>query len=561
MNFAILSNINMEPLEAYLYKANIKNVTFSQYNQYLASLINENSFIYTTDRDYVFIHLDGEELLKEELFSLSLDKDRVFADIDQMLMAIENLIAKKNEVKVIISTVAFPPFSFNSYLENKCSGSLKDLEYEINQKLIGISNKYSNVLILDFARLIKLHGYQTIFDDKYWYLGRIKFADVGFQLIMQELESLLIGYTGKTKKVLVLDLDNTLWGGVIGEDGVNGIRISEDNTGKIYRDFQKAIKSLKQLGIILAINSKNNESDVKEVFEKCPMMVLAYDDFVIKKINWNDKITNMKEIALELNLGLDSFVFIDDNKIERELVKQHLSEVSVPAFPEDVAQVKRWFLSEVVYKYFPKTYLTQEDGQKTLQYHGYIQRKELREKLNMDDFINQLDIKLKIKRNAEQMKTRLAQLTQKTNQFNLTSVRYQEKDIGNFMKSPDSGVYSLEYEDKYGSEGIVGTAIVKHRGATLTIDTFLLSCRIIGRNVEYAFLYTILRHNNRGIKEVKGEYIPTKKNDAAKEFYPNCGLKEIQKDNFEGAIEETLSLLSKKISAEVLYDESTTNIG
>jgi FkbH-like protein len=259
-----------------------------------------------------------------------------------------------------------------------------------------------------------------------------------------------------------LDLDNTLWGGIIGEDGIEGIKLSEDGIGKVYRDFQFLIKGLKDIGIPLGIVSKNNINDAKEVFEKHPMMVLKFEDFIIKKINWNNKVDNIKEIAKELNLGVDSFVFIDDNPVERDIVRQYLPEVVVPDFPEkEITELPEWFINEIIYNYFARTTLTEEDKEKTEQYKSNLERKKLMKKLNIDDFIDSLKIKLNFYVNDKRFIERTAQQTQKTNQFNLTTRRYTVMDIEKFINSEEYIVFNLEYEDKFGNEGIIGTAIVK----------------------------------------------------------------------------------------------------
>jgi len=344
--------------------------------------------------------------------------------------------------------------------------------------------------------------------------------------LADEVQCVWNAYHGKTKKVLVVDLDNTLWGGVVGEDGAQGVRLSEEGEGKAYRDFQKAMHALKSLGIIFAINSKNNEADVRELFEKNSMMVFQYDDFVVKKINWNDKASNMIAIADELNLGLDSFVFIDDNPVERAYIRQQLPAVVIPEFPQQPIMLRQWFLNDVVYRYFGKYALTQEDTTKTEQYQRHVQRASAQSTLSVNDFIQTLHVQLMLVKNDLSLAPRIAQLTQKTNQFTMTTRRYTEKDIAQYMQQPTCAVYGLSYEDTFGKEGLMGAAIVHTTDTTTaTIDTFLLSCRIIGRHVEHTFLDKILEQlQSAGIQNIKAEFVPTKKNIIAHNFYAQCGL-------------------------------------
>ena len=220
--------------------------------------------------------------------------------------------------------------------------------------------------VLDFQRLIRWQGYRTLCDDKSLVSRSDQYTDSGFKALAEDLQSITLAARGGVKKVLVLDLDNTLWGGVLGEDGPSGIQLSEDGIGKGYRDFQKCIKAVKSIGIILAINSKNNESDIEEFFERSSMssmMLLKYGDFAARRVNWNSKVDNIVEIAAELDLGTDSIVFIDDSPTERALVRQYLSEVAVPEFPSDPTALKSWFLREVVYRYFPRVRLTEEESE------------------------------------------------------------------------------------------------------------------------------------------------------------------------------------------------------
>ncbi|MGD0280132.1 MAG: HAD-IIIC family phosphatase, partial [Smithella sp.] len=393
MNIAVLSNVNMDPFKINLKKINIIETYFCGYGQYLIDLSDKNSMIYSNSIGIIFIHLDGEEFLNEFNYTLPEEK-KILEYSNEILSLIENYIQLRPDVKVIISSLSFPPFSFINYLDSNSDFSYLKIENILNDKIYKLVRNNSNVILLDFNRIIKLYGYNNLYDNKYWYLGRIKYNYLGFQLIQEELESLLNAYNGKTKKVLILDLDNTIWGGVAGEDGVNGIKISEDGEGKIFRDFQKTVKAIKDIGIILAICSKNNENDIKDVFNNDTMMVLKYDDFIIKKINWKDKVTNILEISEELNLGVESFVFIDDNPAERELVRESIADIIVPEFPLEIENLKKWFLLEVVYKYFGKIRVTEEDKNKTKQYKNNFERNNLQKKTDINNFIKNLNIRL-----------------------------------------------------------------------------------------------------------------------------------------------------------------------
>lgn len=553
---ALLSNINIEPIRGFLKS---DESIFTGYNTYIADILNHKSVLYSDEVDKIFLFLDIEELLGDMLFKYPSDNSlSVFKNnLDEIFSFIYQLLIKRNNAVLVINNVPFISATFISYLDtNSPDVTFRDFVKIYNNKLKQLKSDFSNALVLDWERIVLNEGINNLFDPKFWYLGRMKLNNKAFKLLSDEFSNLINSYKGKTQKVLIVDLDNTLWGGIAGEDGLNGIKISEDGIGKAFRDFQKLIKSLKEIGVILAINSKNNESDIDEIFQKNNMMILKYDDFIVRKINWNNKVQNLIEIASDLDLGLDSFVFIDDNPVERQLIKENLPEVCVPDFPSDISYVKSWFLEEVIYKYFTKVYFTHEDKNKTFQYLANAERKKLSKSLSIEDFIKSLNIKIKIYINLSKYKQRIAQLTQKTNQFNLTTKRYTETDIERFINSDNYTVFALGYEDKFNNEGIVGLVIILNDGESLEIDTFLLSCRIIGRDAEFVFLLKVLEtFKEKNIKKVNAVYIKTKKNGIAESFYSDAGLFTENKTDYSVDYEKLIIFLENK----TLYDGEIIN--
>lgn len=514
MKMAILSNINFSP---------IKNVNSSIYlsgiSEYYNELVNQDSQINKYNYDVVFCFIDVEELIEE-----------ISVFIDSFIIAIKNYLEKNSKTLFIMSNFYKKVFDHDIYLKNRVSDQVI---YDLNVKL-KILNDFPNFYIFDMNFFMFKYGYKNLIAPTYWYLGRIKFNLDMYKHLFYDITNIYNAYIGKTKKLLILDLDNTLWGGVLGEDGIEGIKISEDGEGKIYRDLQKNIKKIKDYGILLAIVSKNNYSDVEELFNKHPMMVLKFDDFIIKKINWNPKPENIKEIAKELNLGIDSFVFIDDSNFERNLVREMLPECSVPEFPDDISYLNIFFFEEVVYKYFPKLNITKEDLEKSEQYVRNFQREALKVNLSsIEDYIVKLNIKLTYYINDKRFIHRISQLTQKTNQFNLTTKRYTEADILSFLDRDDVYIFALEYEDRFGKEGIVGLCITFLREDIVYFDTFLLSCRIIGRDVEFKFInYIIDYFKLKGFKKFEAEYIPTNKNHLVRDFYLKCDFVKVEKNKY-----------------------------
>lgn len=526
---AILSNINIDPIAKQLEEKG-NQVYLSGFNQYAPELINKNSTINSKSFDIILMHIDGSDLIRPYFLNSRNTKNikkSIKDDLRTIFQGINNYTKNHDKVLFVINTLNVEPFYEHTYLENIPSFSLSSLKNYINDQIKEFALTITNLVILDWDRIVSMYGYNHLYNDSFNYLGRIKHSILGFEVMCNELDRLISSYKGKTKKVLVLDLDNTLWGGILGEDGVDGINLSEDGIGRAFRDFQKSLLKIKDYGIILTICSKNNFEDVKNCFDQHPMIVLKLNDFICTKINWNDKVSNIREIASELNLGMDSFVFIDDNPVERDFVKENQPEVSVPSFPKDPANINKWFISEVMYDYFPKLELTSEDKNKTKQYLANIKRKNISEKLDINSYISNLKIQLNTYVNDVRFLERSAQLTQKTNQFNMTTNRYSNKDIQNYIESDDYHIFNLEYIDRFNNEGIIGLSIVKIEDRQAIIDTFLMSCRVIGRNIEYKFLNTIIKYLQKNVKKVKNinaEFLFSKKNSVAKDFYKLCGL-------------------------------------
>jgi len=383
-------------------------------------------------------------------------------------------------------------------------------------------------LLLDLDEVLQQLGRQSFFDLKYWYSARFPFSPDA----AREIARRVIGVGSVIKlpkaKVIVLDADNTLWGGIIGEDGIDGIALGPDYPGNAFMDFQRRLLDYQQRGLILALCSKNNPSDLDQVLQQHPHQVLRDEHFAARRVNWLPKPDNLVSLAEELSLGLDSFVFVDDSAHECAAVRHRLPQVEViqapanpvllPACLEHVARL------EILA-------LTDEDKGKTELYAQERRRRELSQDVergggNLDSYLKMLKMSMRVGFNPLNHLTRLSQLTQKTNQFNLTTRRYNEHQMQEFIVSDSWLVADFSLTDIFGDSGIVGLALfrlVDTRRAEL--DNFLMSCRVIGREAEAAFLHTLLRHlADRGISEVTAEFLPTKKNDLARDFLPSQGF-------------------------------------
>lgn len=397
---------------------------------------------------------------------------------------------------------------------------VKEALAQYNAGLVSASEVHSNLKVIDIAEFTRQYPVQELLDWKFYFLSQMglnpRLANDFKGWFSKKLDQIAL----KRKKCLVLDLDNTLWGGVLGEEGIDGIKIGGDYPGKAFLYFQEALLELSKNGVILTICSKNNEQDVMEAWVKNPFVVLKKEHFAAYRINWQDKANNIKELAEELNLGLDSFVFVDDNPTERELIRQLLPMVSVPDFPSQPYELPMFFKS-LVEDYFKVYAITDEDRKKTEQYKANARRSESQKQFaDFDAFLKSLAMRLTIETANEFNIPRIAQMTQKTNQFNLTTKRYTDADIKS-MLSCGGKVYCVAVADRFGDSGITGCIIVNDD----EIDSFLLSCRVLGKGVEVAFMKQILQIlKDEGIERIKAKYMPTAKNIQVKDFYEKCGF-------------------------------------
>ncbi len=483
-----------------------KECAFSGYDDISVVPEEAESFIWFYQPPYGMVNEKSSEIVKAYIQSF----DLVFSRIPKEKEIIVFTLCDIGSVQI-----ASGDFDFRNAIE------------EFNAHILELSLQNKNIKVINFADFVSRYKKSELIDWKYYFTSQLalnaKLAPAFKKWFVEEQNQLAL----KRKKCIVLDLDNTLWGGVLGEDGIEGIKIGGDYPGKAFLYFQKTLVELSKSGVILAVCSKNNEADVKECWEKNPFNIINDKYISAYRINWNNKADNIKEIALELNIGLDSFVFIDDNPTERELVKQTLPMVEVPNFPEQPYSLPI-FIEEITEKYFKVYSLTDEDKKKTEEYKANAKRAREQQKFtDMDSFIKSLEIKMKIQSANSMNISRIAQMTQKTNQFNLTTRRYTESDL-NAMIADGAKIWCLSVSDKFGDSGITGCIIVKHN----EIDELLLSCRILGKGIEKEFIAQILGLlKNNGLTELKAAYIPTAKNVQVKDYYENNGFKLVTEEN------------------------------
>lgn len=388
------------------------------------------------------------------------------------------------------------------------------------------------VAILDCDHLASIQGRGSWFDDRYWFRSKQAVGFDALPLMATHLSGLISAELGLSRKCLVLDLDGTLWGGVVGEDGVEGIDLGHGPDGEAFMAFQDYIASLKSRGVILAVCSKNDEAAAKEPFERHPDMRLGLDDFAMFVANWEPKPDNLRTIAKSLDLGLDALVFVDDRPNEREAVRQALPEVDVLVLPEDPAG---FVPALAAYPYFEMSAFTADDGSRTEQYRARAQASGLEAQAStIEDFWQDLEMRAVIGGFDELRMPRVVQLIGKTNQFNLTTRRHSRSEVESLIAREDNIHFCVELSDRFGDHGLVGVVIGVRDGETMEIDTMLMSCRVIGRSLEATVMAEITRRAAEiGCTKVRGVYRKTAKNNLVADLYANFGFERADSDDAE----------------------------
>src|SRR5579859_6145744 len=453
----------------------------------------------------------------------SAEIDRYIEETITGLVATLREFRQSSPAAIVLHNFALPAYPLFGIYEVMAPQSQTGALRQLNARLAAAVQAVPAVYVLDFDRLCATLGYQHCFDTKMWYLGRAPLSAPTLPLLARTQAAFIQALLGSPRKCLVLDLDNTLWGGVWGEGGVRGIKVAPAFPGSAFRDFQQVVLQLHRQGVILAINSKNNPADVEEVFRTHPDMVLRPEHFASLQINWRAKPDNMVQLAAEINIGLDSLVFFDDSPAERDLMRQALPQVLTLEVPADPLQYANILLASQA---FDKLSLTEEDRQRGATYRDQRARRQWAQSAtSLQDFYERLQMVVNIQRVGEFALPRVVDLLHKTNQFNLTTRRYTAAELAEILADPRCGVFYLQVTDRFGDNGIVGVAIARHGAAVVELDTFLLSCRVLGRTVETAFLSFLLEWARAaGSTAVEGTFIPTAKNTPAADFYARHGF-------------------------------------
>lgn len=507
----------------YRYDLDIFEADFNQIERQVFDLSSE---LYAFKPDIVILFQSSHKLLSKYNKLVLNEKKNLSVQRMSLLGEIYHNITNNLSSKIIyynyneINDAVFGNYS--NKIENSFIFQLRKLNFE----LMNFSFENDGFYICDLSSIQNKIGNEKFFDSSIYINTDMTLSIDALPTIAKNTLDIISSSYGSVKKCLVLDLDNTIWGGVIGDDGIENIQIGSLGIGKAFTEFQYWVKKLKERGIILAICSKNDESVAKEPFEKHPEMVLKLEDISVFVANWENKVANIQYIQKVLNIGFDSMVFIDDNPFERNIVKQNIPEICVPEIPEDPADYLTYLYN---LNLFETVSFSNEDLNRTLQYQEEAKRVVFKNAFaNEDEFLQSLNMISVISKFNSFNKPRVAQLSQRSNQFNLRTIRYSEDDIERIINDTKFHTFAFGLEDKFGDSGLICVVILKEENnSTWFIDTWFMSCRVLKRGMENFVLNTISDYSAKnGAEILKGEYIPTPKNKMVTDHYKNLGFKE-----------------------------------
>ena len=502
----------------------------TDYNQIDSQLLDVESEVFSFKPDYILLWL-GTEKLYEEFLSIDYVKRNTFAE--EYMRRIKNywrLILDNSSARIL--QMNFTEIEDNVIGQYSCKVDstfiyqIRKLNYLLEES----EKKDNNVFSIDSLAIQISLGRNEYFNSRLYYSAKMPASTTALPFLAKAVIDVVKAMSGRIKKCVILDLDNTLWGGVIGDDGLGGIEIGELGKGHVYTNFQLWLKQLKEYGIILCVCSKNDEKIAKEPFEKHSEMVLRLEDISVFVANWNDKASNIKTIQETLNIGMDSIVFIDDNPFERNLVREIIPGIEVPELPEDPAL---WLIFLQEKNYFEVASISQSSDRTKL-YQAEYERKKLSETFeSIDDYLQSLEMVGEVKEFEQLQYSRIAQLTQRSNQFNLRTVRYTESEIERIADSSDYiGLY-YTLRDKYGDHGLIGIIILKKSDDKVFIDTWIMSCRVLKRGMEEFIINQLVKRvRELGYNTITAEYIPTAKNRIVKDVYDRMGFSKVGENGY-----------------------------
>lgn len=496
----------------------------ADFSQIERQVLDPSSELYEYSPEFVLIFRSSHKLLLR-YNKLDLSSQPKLADIE--LALIDDLVAnihKNISAKVIyFNYTEIDDSVFGNYASKTESSFLFQIR-KLNYKLMRFASQNTNIDLVDLSSIQNAIGKLKFTQASIYINSEMIISFEALPLVAQRTVDLITAQNGKIKKCIILDLDNTIWGGIIGDDGIEKIQVGSLGIGKAFSEFQYWVKKLKNRGIIVCICSKNTESVAKEPFEKHPDMVLRLDDISVFMANWENKADNISHIQSILNIGYDSMVFLDDNPFERNMVRENIPNITVPELPEDPANYLEYLYG---LNLFETVSVSKEDLERTKLYQTEAARVQMQSSFtNEDDFLKTLEMKSTIQAFNDFNTPRISQLSQRSNQFNLRTIRYKESDIKRMAKSDKYFTFSFTLDDRFGENGLICVIILeKLDEITLFIDTWFMSCRVLKRGMEYFVLnYLASFAKEKGFTVLKGEYLPTPKNELVKNHYIDLGF-------------------------------------
>ena len=504
------------------------NLLEADYNQVERQFLDPMSELFDFDADMIVVFQSTHKL--GELHSKStIDNQSMLAERRLNFVASICTHPKLFEKKIIYFN--YPEIEdsvFGSYA-TKVTSSFSYQVRKLNFELMNLAQKYPNLFICDIAGLQNKFGRDVMFAPNVYVSTEMVLSVEILPYVASRVMDIVCAIKGQLKKCLILDLDNTVWGGIIGDDGLEGIQLGHGfGIGKAFTEFQMWIKKLKQRGIIICIASKNNEETAKEPFEKHPDMILKLEDIAVFQANWETKVDNIRTIQRILNIGFDSMVFLDDNPFERNMVRENIPDITVPELPEDPGDFLEYLYS---LNLFETVSYSDEDKDRTKQYQVEAKRVSLSKTFNNEaDFLKSLNMVSTVSGFTKFNTPRVAQLSQRSNQFNLRTIRYTEADIAAMADNPNLIDLSFTLEDKFGDNGLIAVVIMKKQEQeALFIDTWLMSCRVLKRGMEnFTLNIMVEKAKAAGYKKIIGEYLPTPKNKMVENHYIKLGFAPIE---------------------------------
>ena len=524
MRVAIAGSMTVEPLEPYLGAHLISKkfkpcIAVAPFNQLRQICHDYKQVLGRNDLDAIALLWRVEDLFPD-ILAACLDNP---APVEDLLRELKELAGSVGRLRksfngtLIVSTPPYPLLPGFELLDIRQALEGMAVFSAVLQFWTQEIARLERVRILDLHGLMLSLGTKHAHDSRKWLLYRQPYTETFWQEIGRLLGRILAAEKISPKKCIALDLDNTLWGGIIGEDGLQGIQLGDDFPGKAYRDFQQTLVCLKKKGVLLAVASKNNPEDVYEVFDKHDAMILSRKDFAALEIHWDSKVESIRRVAKKLNIGLDSIIFVDDSAKEIGEISERLPDVTCVVVPEELAELPDLFAET---DFFDFAEITDEDRRRTEMMAADSARLEIQEAMSEEEFRKSLNLKIEVFAAQKQHLARVTQLINKTNQFNLTTVRRTQDEVEELVGSKDALVLGMDIKDKYGDYGLVGVTILKKKAKSCVIDTLLMSCRVLGRGAEETLIAKLAEAaKSLGCDEIRGRYIATSKNAMVKDFY------------------------------------------